>query len=389
MSRNLDPTLAASLSAGVIQPVLFVQITFNSGTEYVWSGIGDFDFNGHTFSGVGNLGSIGPIAEGSSVKADGTSVTLSGIGLSQVPQPTLGITPPPAPFPGLHAWAYPAAAGPSQLTFGHGDTGLFAICTGAASSSPASKGSGASGAASYSVSRGLGQTDNGVVFGAFKVDGGLPADAVISGIYPMVNVGYSRDLSACFVEYGTGMHTDSRTAASNISFPGSPFGASFFGQLTGASIGTDVGLLATINIRGQVSTSLFGNNVTDSLGIANPAMAVYYTSASGVIPPATLVQEALRDVRMGAPAKIWFGLMANGALIGTPYLVFSGTVDKPNVQIDEKTASITLALENRLVNLQRANQRRYTAADQKLAYPTDMAFNWVESLNDIALRWGS
>jgi hypothetical protein len=80
--------------------------------------------------------------------------------------------------------------------------------------------------------------------------------------------------------------------------------------------------------------------------------------------------------------------MSGGSLLGTPYLIFSGTVDKPSVKVSAKTSTITLALENRLVNLQRANQRRYTAADQHLSYPTDMAFSWVETLNDIALRWG-
>jgi hypothetical protein len=82
MSRNLDPTLATALSSAVIQPVLLVQATFNSGVEYIWSGVGDFVFNGNTFKGVGDFGSMGPIAEGSAVKADGTSITLSGIGLS-------------------------------------------------------------------------------------------------------------------------------------------------------------------------------------------------------------------------------------------------------------------------------------------------------------------
>ena len=49
--------------------------------------------------------------------------------------------------------------------------------------------------------------------------------------------------------------------------------------------------------------------------------------------------------------------------------------------------TIALKLENRLVNLQRANMRRYTAADQNLYYPGDTAFNWVEILNDQALKW--
>jgi hypothetical protein len=363
MSRNLDPTLAASLSAGVIRPVLFVQITFNSGTEYVWSGIGDFDFNGHTFSGVGNLGSIGPIAEGSAVKADGTSVTLSGIGLSQIGVPAPPVTPPAPPFPGQMAWAYPGGVDPGHdftnpPSLGNGGLG----CSGTV---------GVSSAVSADLEMRNGQSIGGpnsllVTWGDFQMPPEIPVGATITGIYAVI---------ACS---GSAANCSAGVVGIGPLFVG-PGAGSFSMDLTshgGLANSLDAGIVNTLP-----------GAATLSLAVSFAAMAVYYTGTPQT--KMSLLQEALRDVRMGAPAKIWFGLMANGALIGTPYLTFSGTVDKPNVQMDEKTASITLALENRLVNLQRANQRRYTAADQKLAYPTDMAFNWVESLNDIALRWGS
>lgn len=107
---------------------------------------------------------------------------------------------------------------------------------------------------------------------------------------------------------------------------------------------------------------------------------------SGVDP--SYLTEALTDIQLGAPAKVYFGLLSNGALIGAPYLVFSGTVDKPSIKVGTDKITISLALENRLVNLQRASQRRYTAADQHLAFPTDIGLNWVEILNDIAVKWG-
>ena len=50
---------------------------------------------------------------------------------------------------------------------------------------------------------------------------------------------------------------------------------------------------------------------------------------------------------------------------------------------------IQLALENRMIQLQRPNVLRYTSADQRLRFPTDTAFGWVEQLNDLALIWGS
>lgn len=360
MSRNLDPTLAASLSAGVIQPVVFVQITFNSGTEYVWSGIGDFDFNGHTFSGVGNLGSIGPIAEGSAVKADGTSVTLSGIGLSQIGVPAPPVTPPAPPFtpgPGESvAWSYPTLgndSGGGGFSFSPSVFNAFLGCSGGGSSTL------------YEGTLGITNGDSFcptvmLEWGGFMLPPEIPAGATITRAYPVVlysvNPGAFHEVSAS---------------------PG--------GIITGTT-GTDIAPNINPVIAAQIQNTLPGA-FTLIMNVTFIGVAVYYLGTPQTV--TSLIYEALRDVRMGAPAKIWFGLMANGSLIGTPYLVFSGTVDKPNVQIDEKTASITLALENRLVNLQRANQRRYTAADQKLAYPTDMAFNWVESLNDIALRWGT
>jgi hypothetical protein len=359
MSRNLDPTLAASLSAGVIQPVLFVQITFNSGTEYVWSGIGDFDFNGHTFSGVGNLGSIGPIAEGSAVKADGTSVTLSGIGLSQIGVPGPPVTPPAPPFTGQMAWSYATIAPVGDMFVN--PPNIFNAGLGCSGDAGGGLHSGSLGMVN---GQSLGPNSVGLIWGGFRMPPEIPPDAIITGVYPVVVVS------------GLNLGGDMTIECSGTTF----------GPTTGTNTGANQGSLSGQLIAASIANSLPGA-ATLSMNLDFVGMAIYYEGT----PQSTtsLIYEALNDVRMGAPAKIWFGLMANGALIGTPYLVFSGTVDKPNVQIDEKSASITLALENRLVNLQRANQRRYTAADQKLAYPTDMAFNWVESLNDIALRWGS
>lgn len=185
MSRQMDSVMVANLPNKLIYPVIFVDLTFRSSTQYVWSGIGNFNFAGQTYVGVGSLGKIGVIAEGSEINAQGTSVQLSGI-----------------------------------------DTALL--------------------------------------------------------------------------------------------------------------------------------------------------------------------QDCLTDIQLGAPAKISFGLLnANATLIGVPYTVFAGQVDKPTIEIGGKTLSITLALENRLVDLSRPSLTRYTSADQRLVYPTDISMSWVEQLNDLALSWGT
>jgi hypothetical protein len=184
MSRNLDSTLLAALTAGVVHPALLVQLTFRTGTHYIWTGIGPLVSNGQTFTGVGSLGNMGAISEGTSVQADGTTLSLSGI-----------------------------------------DPVLYAEC--------------------------------------------------------------------------------------------------------------------------------------------------------------------MTDIQLGAPAKIWLTVLNQGVMVGAPYLLFSGLVDKPSVTTGSTSITVSLALENRLINLQRPSARRYTAADQHIKYPDDTAFNWVEMLNDIALVWGT
>jgi hypothetical protein len=109
-------------------------------------------------------------------------------------------------------------------------------------------------------------------------------------------------------------------------------------------------------------------------------------SLSGIDP--ALLSESLSDVQLGAPATIWFALFdAALNVLGTPYPLFVGTVDQPVIQLGVEDLTITLKLENRLINLQRAGMRRYTAADQNLYYPDDTFFDWVDILNDQALKW--
>jgi hypothetical protein len=107
---------------------------------------------------------------------------------------------------------------------------------------------------------------------------------------------------------------------------------------------------------------------------------------SGIDP--ALLNDCLNDIKLGAPVTLWLGLFSDGAVIAT-YPLYVGTVDRPTIPIGPDMISITLALENRMANLQRPSNRRYTASDQMYYFPTDSGFSWVETLNDIALVWGS
>lgn len=107
---------------------------------------------------------------------------------------------------------------------------------------------------------------------------------------------------------------------------------------------------------------------------------------SGIDP--VLLADCQNEMIPGAQANLWFGLMTNGVILGTPYLLFKGTMDQPTITWGTDTISITLALESKMLDLSRPSNRRYTSADQRLYYPTDTAFSWVEQLNDLADNWG-
>jgi hypothetical protein len=145
-----------------------------------------------------------------------------------------------------------------------------------------------------------------------------------------------------------------------------------------------------------VGNLIYGGNTfrgVGSLGKLGTIMEGTEVRADGTsvtlsaIDPA-LLSESLTDIQIGAPAEVWLALFDESAnILGAPYSLFVGTVDQPVLNVGTEEMSITLKLENKLANLQRASNRRYTAADQNLYYPGDTGLNWVELMNDIALKW--
>jgi hypothetical protein len=108
-------------------------------------------------------------------------------------------------------------------------------------------------------------------------------------------------------------------------------------------------------------------------------------SLSGIDPE--IYAECMADIQIGAPATLWFGALAAGVFVC--YRAFQGQVDKPSVTTGGDSIAISLALENRLYNMQRPSYRRYTTEDQHLDYADDCGFSWVTMLNDIALLVGN
>ena len=78
MPRSMTPAMETAIAANLILPALFVEGTFATGPIYIWTGNYSITWGGHTWLGLGTLGAINPIEEGSTVEAKGITLVLSG-----------------------------------------------------------------------------------------------------------------------------------------------------------------------------------------------------------------------------------------------------------------------------------------------------------------------
>lgn len=104
---------------------------------------------------------------------------------------------------------------------------------------------------------------------------------------------------------------------------------------------------------------------------------------------ANLLNLVLGEFEVGLPVTVWLGLFDTaGNLIPSPVVSFSGRMDQPTIRSEGQTASITIACENRLIDMNTAVDRRYTDQDQKLDYPTDRGMEFVNSIQQVEIYWG-
>lgn len=324
--RQLDPNMQAALSAGVIVPALLCQLTFTSGTQYIWSGIGDLVWNGNTYTGVGTLGSVGAITEGTTVRANGTTVTLSGIDATLygdcMSDIQLGAT--------AKLWFALLSPGLAPNLI---ETSVF--------------------------NNGTGNWGRSTV----PVTGQPFTNALTTNTRDTVEVGNIFTVTPgeqLFVSGYINTQSDADTATIGVFFPQAPTWIPAFTLNAGTDWTYGSGWVTVPGGCTQAQPWLQINEANDD------------TSQTALF--------ALPYISTAPPQAV---------IIGTPYMIFSGMVDQPEVSEGGDTISLTLNLETRLTNLQRPNMRRYTSADQRLLYPTDNSMQWVEQLNDVALIWGT
>ena len=114
--------------------------------------------------------------------------------------------------------------------------------------------------------------------------------------------------------------------------------------------------------------------------------AVRLTLALSPVPQEVVdIALAERSFRLRT-ARLWGGLLdAEGAFVADPFPLWAGLMDTMEVT-DGAEPRVALTCESRLVDLERAEVRRYTDADQQAEYPGDRFFEYVPALQEAEIR---
>lgn len=84
--RSLTTAQTAAVTATVLYPALLFDLCFDDNTYHVWAGIGNLVVGTTTYLGVGSMGKVTTISEGTGVEAKGITLSLSGIDPSWLPE---------------------------------------------------------------------------------------------------------------------------------------------------------------------------------------------------------------------------------------------------------------------------------------------------------------
>ena len=103
----------------------------------------------------------------------------------------------------------------------------------------------------------------------------------------------------------------------------------------------------------------------------------------------TLLTDVLSEFQVNAPVTIYLGMFdSSNALIADPVNAWAGRMDQPVIDVSGTTAIISISCENRLLAMNTPAVRRYTNDDQRLDYPDDKAFSFVNGLAEVQINWG-
>jgi hypothetical protein len=107
---------------------------------------------------------------------------------------------------------------------------------------------------------------------------------------------------------------------------------------------------------------------------------------SGV--PSDIIALALGDAYRGKACKLYLAIVDSNAIIQDAYQVFGGRMDIMKIADTGPTCTITLNVENQLLDMGRARDLRYTDEEQQRLFPGDRGLEYVAKLSEKPIYWG-
>ena len=104
--------------------------------------------------------------------------------------------------------------------------------------------------------------------------------------------------------------------------------------------------------------------------------------------PSSTLAAAIGDSRQGKTATIWLAFLDSSlAIIADEIILFRGRTDVPTILEGGETSSMSMRVENHLLDLKRASNHRYTQEEQHETYPADDFFEFIPALQNKTIRW--
>lgn len=126
------------------------------------------------------------------------------------------------------------------------------------------------------------------------------------------------------------------------------------------------------------------SNITES--IAQAPQAVKF-SLTGV--KSTFINLALTDDYHRRDAEAMFGFDdENAQLIDDPVIVYSGFMDKVDINLGKTTGELTLTCESRATIGQQSSDLRFSDEDLQAAVAGDLGGEYIFRMSDLVLTWG-
>ena len=147
--------------------------------------------------------------------------------------------------------------------------------------------------------------------------------------------------------------------------------------------GTDDLTISSETYTGAGSLLTIGN-IEDTFDLKSTGLSV---GISGM--DATVLNLALTENYQNRPITVFMGFLMGGSNESAGEMtVFKGRMTNITISDDPNGSTVNVDAENRLIDLERPSNLRYTAESQQFLHSGDTGFNRIQQLQDKQITWG-